>query len=161
VPFQPYANWLIHDVKYPVTQWLCAVAGLNKSADEVILKAVNTAFVDQQTDIRLAGVDKVQPTGMVIVLISRKPTDENTLENPAKVSLVTHQFRSAAQGFKYTLPADSVAVLRLKIKYLRRESVPFSPAMPCTVSASQKAFGAVLDFPGGILTRFGVRLFSL
>ena len=31
---------LIHDVKYPLTQPLYAVAGLNKTADEVILKVV-------------------------------------------------------------------------------------------------------------------------
>jgi alpha-L-arabinofuranosidase len=78
---------------------ICALAGLNKWADEVILKVVNTAFVEQETDIRIAGVDKVRPTGTAIVLSPGKPTDENTLENPSKVSPVTHQFRSAAKGF--------------------------------------------------------------
>ncbi len=107
---------LIHDVKYPVIQSLYAVAGLNKAADELILKVVNTAFADQETDIRLAGADKVQPSGTAIVLSSEKPSDENTLQNPTKVSPVTHQFQNAAKDFKHTFPADSVTVLRLKIK---------------------------------------------
>ncbi len=82
----------------------------------MILKVVNTAFADQETDIRLEGVDKVQPSGTAIVLSSEKPTDENTLENPTKVSPVTHQIQNAAKDFKHTFPADSVTVLRLKIK---------------------------------------------
>ena len=32
---------LIHDINYPITQTLYAVAGLNKTGDEVILKVVN------------------------------------------------------------------------------------------------------------------------
>jgi alpha-L-arabinofuranosidase len=107
---------LIHDVKYPVTQPLYGVAGLNKTGDEVILKVVNASFAAQKTDIHLAGADKVLPSGTAIVLSSEKPTDENTLDNPTKVSPVTHQIQDAAKDFKYTFPADSVTVLRLKIK---------------------------------------------
>jgi len=107
---------LIHDVKYPVTQPLYAVAGLSKTGDEVILKVANASQTAQETDIHLAGTDKVLPSGTAIVLSSEKPTDENTLQNPTKVSPVTQQIQDAAKDFKYTFPADSVTVLRLKIK---------------------------------------------
>jgi alpha-L-arabinofuranosidase len=107
---------LIHDVMYPVAQPIYAVAGLNKSADEVILKVVNASMADQETDIRLAGVDKVQPSGTEIVLAGEKPTDENTLQNPTKVSPVARQVLNAGKDFKHTFPANSVTVLRLKIK---------------------------------------------
>jgi alpha-N-arabinofuranosidase len=82
----------------------------------VILKVVNASFTNQETDIHLAGADKVLPSGTAIVLSSEKPTDENTLQNPTKVIPVTHQIQNAAKDFKYTFPADSVTVLRLKIK---------------------------------------------
>jgi alpha-L-arabinofuranosidase len=107
---------LIHDVDYPSMQTLYSVAGLNKTGDEVILKVVNASITAQETDIHLAGADIVQPSGTAIVLTSEKPTDENTLDNPTKVIPVTHQIQDAAKDFKYTFPADSVTVLRLKIK---------------------------------------------
>jgi alpha-L-arabinofuranosidase len=107
---------LIHDVKYPVTCPLYGVAGLGKSGNEVILKVVNVSNVAQETDIHLAGADKVQPTGTAIVFSSEKSTDDNTLDNPKKVAPVTRQFQNAANDFKHTFPADSVSVLRLKIK---------------------------------------------
>jgi alpha-L-arabinofuranosidase len=107
---------LIHDVKYPVPQPLCAVAGLSKTADEVILKVVNTSFAPQETDIHLAGADKVQPSGTEIVLTSDKPTDENTLDNPTRVVPVTKPLSGAGKDFKHVFPPNSVTVLRLKIK---------------------------------------------
>ncbi|MGD0519140.1 MAG: alpha-L-arabinofuranosidase C-terminal domain-containing protein, partial [Thermoguttaceae bacterium] len=107
---------LIHDVKYPLTQPLYGVAGLSKTGDEVILKVVNASITAQETDIHLAGADKVLPSGTAIVLSSEKPTDENTLENPTKVTPVTHQIQNAAKDFKHTFPPNSVTVLRLKIK---------------------------------------------
>ena len=107
---------LIHDVKYPLTQPLYAVAGLNKTADEVILKVVNASYAAQETDIHLAGAKQVQPLGTAIVLTSENASDENTLDNPAKVAPVTQLLQNAGRDFKHNFPANSVTVLRLKIK---------------------------------------------
>jgi alpha-L-arabinofuranosidase len=107
---------LINEIDYPSLQTLYSVAGLNKTGDEVILKVVNASQAAQETDIHIAGADTVQPSGTAIVLTSEKPTDENTLENPAKVAPVTHQIEDAAKDFNYTFPANSVTVLRLKIQ---------------------------------------------
>ena len=107
---------LIHDFTYPTSSSLYAVAGLSKSGDEVILKVVNASMADQQTDIRLAGVDKVQTLGTAIVLKSPKPGDENSLEAPTKVAPATNPLQNAAKQFKHVFPADSVTILRLKIK---------------------------------------------
>ncbi len=105
---------LIHDMKYPVMQPLCAVAGLNKTGDEVILKVVNVSLIDQETDIHLAGVKAVQSSAAAIVLAAEKPTDENTLDNPAQVSPVAQSINNAGKDFKHKFPANSVTVLRLK-----------------------------------------------
>ena len=107
---------LIQDVTYPIPQPLYAVAGLNKTADEVILKVVNSANNVQETDIHLAGVKEIQPSATAIVLTSEKSTDENTLENPAKVVPVTQSLNNAGKDFRHKFPANSVTVLRLKIK---------------------------------------------
>jgi len=107
---------LIQDVTYPIPQPLYAVAGLNKTADEVILKVVNAANNDQETDIHLAGAKEIQPSATAIVLTSEKPTDENTLDNPTKVVPVTQSLNNAGKDFKHKFPANSVTILRLKIK---------------------------------------------
>lgn len=107
---------LIHDVKYPVTRPLYGVAGLNKAGDEVILKVVNVSNAVQETDIHLAGAEKVLPLAKTIVLTSEKPSDENSLQNPTKVAPVAGQIQNAAKDFKYAFPANSLTVLRLKIK---------------------------------------------
>jgi alpha-L-arabinofuranosidase len=107
---------LTNEISYPSNPPLQAVAGLNKTADELILKVVNSSYVAQETDIHLAGADKVQPSATSIVLASEKDTDENTLENPTKVAPVTQSLDNVAKEFKHSFPANSVTILRLKIK---------------------------------------------
>jgi alpha-L-arabinofuranosidase len=108
---------LLFDInKLPTLTPLYAVAGLNKTGDEVILKVVNASFHDQETDIHLAGVKEVQPSATAIILTSEDPLDENTFERPTKVSPVTLQVKNAGKDFRYKFPADSVTIMRMKIK---------------------------------------------
>lgn len=107
---------LILNQKYPAAKTLFAVAGLNKTKDEVILKVVNAAPIAQETDIHLAGVNNVQPLGTAIVLTADESAAENTLDNPTKVAPITQQFQNAGKDFSHSFPASSVSVLRLKIK---------------------------------------------
>jgi len=85
----------IHDVKWQATKPLYAVASQAKRAKEVILKVVNVSRTDQETDLRLEGA-RIGPTATAIVLASDKPEDENTLDQPAKVSPVTLTLDHAA-----------------------------------------------------------------
>ncbi len=59
---------------------------------------------------------QVQPLGTAIVLASENAGDENTLDNPAKVAPVTQLLQNAGRDFKHNFPANSVTVLRLRIK---------------------------------------------
>jgi alpha-L-arabinofuranosidase len=106
---------LIHDASYQATKPLYAVASLAKRANEVILKVVNVSIADQETDLRLEGA-RIRPTATATVLASGKPEDENTLEQPTKVKPVTRQLNGAGAAFRYTFPANSVTVLRLKLQ---------------------------------------------
>jgi alpha-L-arabinofuranosidase len=106
---------LIHDVKWQATKPLYAVASQARRANEVILKVVNVSRADQETDLRLEGA-KVAPTAKAIVLASDKPEDENTLNQPTKVSPVTHTLTQAGAAFRHTFPANSVTVLRLRLQ---------------------------------------------
>ena len=106
---------LIHDVSYAATKPLYAVASLAKRANEVILKVVNVSTTDMETDLRLEG-GKVLPAATAIVLASERPEDENTLEQPTKVKPVTCKLNDAGAAFRHTFPANSVTVLRLKLR---------------------------------------------
>jgi len=106
---------LIHDVQWQATKPLYAVASHEKRAREVILKVVNVSPVDQETDLRLEGA-KISPTAKAIVLASAKLEDENTLDQPLKVSPVTSTLKDAGAAFRHTFPANSVTVLRLKLQ---------------------------------------------
>jgi alpha-L-arabinofuranosidase len=106
---------LIHDASYQATKPLYAVASLAKRANEVILKVVNVSAADQETDLQLEGT-RVRPTAKAIVLVSDKPEDENTLEQPTKIKPVTLTLNNASAAFHYTFPANSVTVLRLKLQ---------------------------------------------
>lgn len=107
---------LIHEAVQQVEQPLYAVATRATAAGEVILKVVNASSIAQSTDINLLGAGDVQPEARAIVLISNDPADENTLNAPTKVSPRTETINDAASKFRYTFPAQSVSVLRLKIK---------------------------------------------
>jgi alpha-L-arabinofuranosidase len=107
---------LIHDVNYPVPKTLFAVSGLSKNKDEAIVKIVNTAFVPQKVELKLAGAKGVEPNAARIVLTSEKPDDENSLEQPRKVSPVADTLAGAGVKNSLTLPANSVTVLRFKLK---------------------------------------------
>jgi len=106
---------LIHDVSYAATKPLYATASLAKRANEVVLKVVNVSTTDLETDLQLEG-GKILPTATAIVLASDKPEDENTLEQPTKVKPMTSKLNNAGATFRHTFPANSVTVLRLKLK---------------------------------------------
>jgi alpha-L-arabinofuranosidase len=106
---------LIHDVSYAATKPLYAVASLAKRASEVILKVVNVTSTDMETDLRLEG-GKILPDATAIMLVSDKPEDENSLDQPTKVKPVTRKLNNAGAAFRHTFPANSVTVLRLKLQ---------------------------------------------
>jgi alpha-L-arabinofuranosidase len=106
---------LIHDVKDTRRlQPLHVVASRSDRNGEIILKAVNVADRGYETDITLQGARQVRPAGRVITLTSDNPTEENSIAQPAKVVPVESALANAASQFKYTFPANSLTVLRLK-----------------------------------------------
>jgi alpha-L-arabinofuranosidase len=95
---------------------LHAVANWAVKPGEVILKVVNVSATEQATQIQLNGVQKVRPRGVVTVLTSSSPTDENTLEDPRKVAPATKNIQNVAPEFRHTFPAHSLSVLRIQAK---------------------------------------------
>ncbi|HYG33811.1 MAG TPA: alpha-L-arabinofuranosidase C-terminal domain-containing protein [Clostridia bacterium] len=106
---------LVHDINYPKTKALYAVAGRAKGGKEVILKVVNASHEAQDTEIKINGV-KIGKTATAVILTSEKPEDENTLDEPTKIAPVTRTLACEGAGLRHSFPANSVTVLRLKTR---------------------------------------------
>jgi alpha-L-arabinofuranosidase len=104
---------LVHDVKYPKTRSLFAVASNAQAGREVILKVVNASREAQATKLDLKGA-KLSPKATTIELASANTQDENTLEQPTRVVPVTRTFSVGGSTLDYSFPPNSVTVLRFK-----------------------------------------------
>ena len=92
---------------------LFATASRDNRTGDVILKVVNPTAAATETSIRLEGVVAVAPTAEATILTSAKPSDENSLREPAKVAPVTSPVRGVAREFRQTFNPYSLTILRL------------------------------------------------
>ena len=109
---------LIHEILKPrqATHRLYASATQDRQTGDIILKVVNAAHIPVNTEIKLRGAAQLNGSGQSVVLSSNSPWDENSLEDPAKVSPKTDTFRFPGDNLHRTFPGDSVTVLRIGTK---------------------------------------------
>jgi alpha-L-arabinofuranosidase len=104
---------LIHEVTGKGMESMYAVASRVDATGEIVLKVVNAAGSSMETQIDLQSV-KVKPTATAAVLTSDSPDDENSFEAPARVAPKCAELHNIGSQFRYTFPANSVTVMRLK-----------------------------------------------
>ncbi len=106
---------LIHDLRRPrpATHRLYASATHDSKTGDIILKVVNGANAPLSADIALRGAKELSGSGRAIVLTSASPKDENSLEQPDKVSPKTEDFQFQGASVRRVFPGNSVTVLRL------------------------------------------------
>jgi alpha-L-arabinofuranosidase len=95
------------------TSGLYAAAGRDEKSGETILAVVNPCNLAMPTRIHLAGTTQVAPGARAILLTSASPDDENSFEQPARVSPRQESFAVAGPEFERTFPAWSLTILRL------------------------------------------------
>lgn len=106
---------LIHDAQLPPPPLpIYAIAGRSEKSGELILKIANVSNEICDSLIKLEELGKVASSGSVTVLTSANPNDENSLEQPRKVAPVTRKLTHAGTTFNHSIPAHSLAILRLK-----------------------------------------------
>ena len=98
----------------PCIEPLYASATRDNAADEVILKVVNPLSKPVAAEVRLAGVTRLDGPVTATVLTSEKGEDENTLDQPARVSPRTAVLQPGDNVLKHSFPAKSLTILRLK-----------------------------------------------
>jgi len=110
---------LIHDAKYETDERVRAIyasASHENKTGDVIVKVVNASANPVATKINLAGTTNLSGQGAATVLTSESPLDENTLDNPTKVSPRQETVNFSGTSLTRTFPGNSFTVLRLNTK---------------------------------------------
>ena len=94
---------------------LYATASRDEKSGQIILKVVNGAAQPAEVNLRINGAAGLA-SAQAIVLAGEKLTDENSLDEPSKVSPKTAQLSGVGPEFKHTFKPWSVTVLRLEEK---------------------------------------------
>jgi alpha-L-arabinofuranosidase len=106
---------LIHDVVPPKMQSLFASATRDESNGEIIVKVVNGAFESQAVDIRIDGAAVANgPAAHAVTLTSPGAMDENSLDEPTKVSPKPVNVTVDDGRIRHEFPANSFTVIRMK-----------------------------------------------
>lgn len=103
---------LVHRANLP--NYPAITASASVTDDEVIVKLVN--ITDRVQPVEIALDCEVESDYRAEILTSAHPEDENTLDQPERVSPVAQTQSGAAQKFTYQAPAYSLNVLVLKRK---------------------------------------------
>jgi hypothetical protein len=93
-----------------------AIAGLDNTKNEIVLKVVNAEAAPYKTTVNLNGVTGVNPVGEIITLSSASLSEENTFEQPLKISPKSEAFQKFANAFDMEFKPYSLTILRIKRK---------------------------------------------
>jgi alpha-L-arabinofuranosidase len=105
---------LTSEGKVPDLTSLHASATRDDASGDIILKVVNVAPGPLETEVRFDGVSKLAGPASAIVLTSEKGEDENSLDQPAKVSPKTTILPVNGTILRHSFPGNSFTVLRVK-----------------------------------------------
>ncbi|HDQ45478.1 MAG TPA: alpha-L-arabinofuranosidase, partial [bacterium] len=92
---------------------LCASASRDEKSGDIILKIVNADSESLKTRIDLKGAGALSGICKATVLTSASPLDENTLEEPARVSPKTEKVNVSGTTLTRSFPGNSLTVLRI------------------------------------------------
>jgi len=92
---------------------LCASASIDDKSGDIILKVVNADPEQVKTKIDLRGARQLSGNGNAIILTSESPLDENTLEDPTKVSPKNEEIKISGNIITRTFPGNSFTVIRI------------------------------------------------
>jgi len=97
--------------------------GYDEQTGELIIKVVNGTDQPYRRSFTIDGATNVMPTGRVIAL-SGNATDENTFEQPTKLSPQTSLFGKFGKQFSYEFAPMSFTIMRVKVQGLAASVQP-------------------------------------
>lgn len=107
---------IVHNFDIPSfsTPRLFASSTLDEESGNVIIKVVNVSGRKVPINIELKGIEQLGSRAMVTTLTSESPEDENSLENPKKVSPAKSILEDVSKEFLFTFEPYSLTVLELQ-----------------------------------------------
>ena len=89
--------------------------GFDESTSELVIKVVNGTEQPYHRTFSIDGTKNVMPSGKVITL-SGNATDENTFEQPTKLSPQTTRYGKFGKQFDYEFAPMSFTIMRVKVE---------------------------------------------
>lgn len=105
---------IIGEIEYKPLQKQYAIAGYDKAAKEVVIKVVNGESTPFATSFNLQNVSNVNPAGKITTLFSASGQDDNSFEEPTKVSPGEADYTGFKPAFDMTFEPYSFTILRIK-----------------------------------------------
>ncbi len=90
-------------------------AGYDEQSGELVVKVVNGTDKPYRRSFQIGGATDIMPTGKVITLAG-EANDENTFDNPTKLSPVTTMYGKFGKQFDYEFQPMSFTIMRIKTK---------------------------------------------
>src|SRR5207245_11413157 len=104
---------LVHDETAASPDKFLALAGRDESSGDIVLKAINTSAEPMTATLNIAGTEQLAPEAEVTVIKSDQLSDNNSLEDPAKVAPVTGKAAISGPKFTHEFPGYYFALMRL------------------------------------------------
>jgi alpha-L-arabinofuranosidase len=105
---------LVQERTLPRIDRVLAISGRDDRTGDIIVKVVNSASEPQTMTLNFKGVAKFGSRASVTVLTSANPLDENTFEEPLKVTPRTSSLSVTGPSFAHTFPPNSLSILRVR-----------------------------------------------
>jgi alpha-L-arabinofuranosidase len=96
---------------------LYAVTSRDNKTGDMLLKVVNANFKPLETEIQLNGARGLTGKATALVLTSTDSSDENSLDDPMKVSPRTEPITISGARFKRSFPGNSFTILRIACEH--------------------------------------------
>jgi alpha-L-arabinofuranosidase len=100
----------------PRTQKFFAVAGQEKADWDIPVKAINLSDAAVPATLNLSNARGLSPTAQFTVLTATKLTDNNTLDEPARVVPAAGVVTNVSPTFRHEFAPRSFTLLRLKTR---------------------------------------------
>jgi len=95
------------------TSGICVSAAKDERSGDIILKVVNAAAGTVKTEINLSGAENLTGKGKSFILTSASPLDENSMEQPTRVSPKPENVKFSGTTITRSFPGNSLTILRL------------------------------------------------
>jgi alpha-L-arabinofuranosidase len=105
---------LLQHASFPHLQSLYASAAREDATGDIIVKVVNGSYAPVETDIKINGATDLAETANEIELTSPGADDENSLDNPQKVSPISTEGRVSNSTIHQNFLPNSLTIIRVK-----------------------------------------------